>query len=624
MKSTALNEAQEGSSRMKEISAATKALFEAAENGDFSMLIHRIENTGADLTERDPEGNTVLAWAVNSGNLESVRYLVERCGLDPAEENNRGETPWDMAVQGNQKEILDYFAQSQGYAYEESFHNPIRRGFFPDPSVVRVGEDFYMVNSSFAFFPCIPISHSKDLINWNIIGYAITKPEYARLEELYGGRGYWAPDISYCDGRFFITATLRGNDEMEKRRLQMVTSSNRPEGPYDEPVFLDIDGIDPSIFHDEDGRKYMLINKGARILELSRDCTTVLSHPAMLWYGDWKIKPEGPHLLKRGEYYYLFLAEGGTGRGHRITVARAKQLKGPYEPCPYNPILRQWDESALTQCCGHGKPFQLPDGRWYLVYLGLRMVNGAYGILGRETFLAPLHWTEDGWPVAGKRRKPEAQMKRPLPSAVPESEPLCLGGYPMWKGRHWMTPRPLQEGKIRLEEDECLLTGSDEDLNAISCRSILVERQTAFCFEASCGLRIPEMKEGQSLGLVCYYDENSYIKFGVFRRGKGYKLMLAEFVGDSYQTCRQLDFDGGQEVSAEDELYLKVEAENLKRRFSWSRGREFQEAACLTDTSYLSSEGLSKGKRFTGAAVGIYVHGSICGRFTDWQYKNNS
>ena len=206
MKSTALNEAQEGSSRMKEISAATKALFEAAENGDFSMLIHRIENTGADLTERDPEGNTVLAWAVNSGNLESVRYLVERCGLDPAEENNRGETPWDMAVQGNQKEILDYFAQSQGYAYEESFHNPIRRGFFPDPSVVRVGEDFYMVNSSFAFFPCIPISHSKDLINWNIIGYAITKPEYARLEELYGGRGYWAPDISYCDGRFFITA----------------------------------------------------------------------------------------------------------------------------------------------------------------------------------------------------------------------------------------------------------------------------------------------------------------------------------------------------------------------------------------------------------------------------------
>ncbi len=610
---------------MDHINEETKALFEAAEKGDFSLLRYWVENTAADLTQRDHKGNTVLARAVVSGNPEAVRYLVERCGMDPAEENCSGKTPWDLAAESRQEEILKYFAYYQGYSYEESFHNPVRRGFFPDPSVVRVGEDFYMVNSSFAFFPCIPVSHSRDLVNWKIIGYAITKPEYARLDGLHGGRGYWAPDISYCDGRFFITATLRGNDDTAKKRLQMVTSSEKPEGPYDEPVFLDIDGIDPSIFHADDGRKYMLINKGARILELSRDCRRVFSDPVMLWYGDSKKKPEGPHLLKHKGYYYLFLAEGGTGRGHRITVARSGELEGPYHPCPYNPVLCQRDEQAFVQCCGHGKPFQLADGRWYLVYLGLRMADGVYGILGRETFLTPLIWTEDGWPIAGNGRKPAAQQKLPLPSAVHScaagtENTGCMGGYPLWRGKDWMTPRPLAADNLRLEGEDCLLTGSREDLHSLSCHSILVHRQDAFCFDAFCGLKIPEMKEGQSLGLTCYYDENSFIKYGIARSKEGYQLILAEYAGDLYKTERLFDFPVTEAAEPEKTLYLKVRTENLKRTFLWRMEKEFKQTAVLKDTSYLSSEGLSKGKRFTGAAVGIYVHGNICARFTDWEY----
>ncbi len=632
----------------------TASLFQIAASGDFQRMKAQIENPVADLTEKDADGNSLLAHAVLSGNLEAVRYLAERCGLDAMAENFQGKTPWDlameMAVGSGQKEIAGYFAQRAGFAYEESIHNPIRQGFFPDPSIVRVGEDYYMVNSSFAFFPCIPISHSRDLVSWKIIGYAITNPEYARLDELCGGRGYWAPDISYSEGRFFITATLRGNDDMEKRRLQMVTSSDKPEGPYDEPVFLDIDGIDPSIFHHEDGRKFMLINKGARLVELSRDCRSVISEPVMLWYGDCRRKPEGPHMLKHGEYYYLFLAEGGTGRGHRITVARSKEMMGPYEACPYNPILKQEDETALTQCCGHGKPFQLPDGRWYLVYLGLRMIDGRYGMLGRETFLTPMYWTEDGWPVAGNRRRPAAQLRRPFPLFLPEKIqrspspeefeppispeqeqgffpleqeeeiPACQDGYPLWRGRCWMTPRPLSGEKICVQDNHCFLTGTREDLNSLSCRSILVERQDAFCFDAVCTFHVPAMKEGESLGLTCYYDENSYIKYGITLSGGSFQVLLAEYVGDGYRQETLCPPESG-EIREGDVLSLKVSTDYLKRGFFWNRGDGFHITAEIEDTSYLSSEGLKKGKRFTGATVGIYVQGDFCGEFVDWSYE---
>ena len=240
---------------------------------------------------------------------------------------------------------------------------------FPDPSIVRVGKDYYMVNSSFIFFPCIPISHSKDLIHWEIIGHAVTEPEWASLDELEGGRGYWAPDISYDNGKFYITATYRLNDTGTVYRKQIVVSSEKPEGPYSKPAIIDEDGIDPSIFH-EDGRHYMLLNRGARILELNADCTKQISEAELLYYGDQKRAPEGPHLLKKDGYYYLFLAEGGTGAGHRISVARSKTLMGNYEPCPYNPIMRQMDEGAAIQRCGHGKPVCTQNGEWYISVAG--------------------------------------------------------------------------------------------------------------------------------------------------------------------------------------------------------------------------------------------------------------
>lgn len=669
----------------------TEKMWKAARTGDLKQVRHLVENTAADLQARDKRHNSALHYGVLSGNAELVQYLVERVGLSPLSANEKGETPWDLAYREGKEEVLAWIKDWADCSYEETYHNPIRRGFYPDPSVVRVGEDYYMVNSTFMFFPCIPVSHSGDLIHWEIIGYGITNPDWARLDQLNGGMGYWAPDISYSDGRFYITATLRCNDDMEKRRVQMVTSADRPEGPYDEPVFLDDDGIDPSIFHDDDGRKYMILNKGARIRELSRDCRHFLSPGVLLWYGDCRRKPEGPHLLKYNGYYYLFLAEGGTGRGHQITVARSRTLLGPYEPSPLNPILHQWDDGALIQCCGHGKPLQLTDGRWYVVYLCLRMLKGQrtvpsfedsdvqkkcrddrYGILGRETALDPLTWTKDGWPLINGGRGPSDQQKLPFQKAAYEmrkggaedgkvvdsaaaasqrsraegaaaagesTRQGVLGGYPRWKGRDWMTPRPLSAERLLLEqtqgEEHLRLKGQEGDLNTKEFRSIFVSRQESFDFEARCELAAPDLKEGQSLGMTCYYDENSYIKCGVSRREGKLGFLLQEYVGEGYTHEKFVPCQ--EKLPAGRRVRVKVKVESLIRTFSCmlptkvesmeqqkyaneQRAEEWEVICCerLEDTSYLSSEGLKKGKRFTGATLGVYVQGDVWGEFLDW------
>ena len=210
-------------------------LFRTAEKGDIVRLKEIVEYTGTNLDQRDEEGNDVLHYGALSNHRQTLEYLVERCSFSPLRGNCRGITPYDIAYREKKEVTLEYFREVSGFSYEEGYHNPVERGFFPDPSLIRVGEDYYMVNSSFHFFPCIPISHSRDLVHWKVIGHAITRPEWAELDDKEGGRGYWAPDISYHSGRFYITATLRCNDDSKEKRIQMVTSSTSPEGPYDKP-----------------------------------------------------------------------------------------------------------------------------------------------------------------------------------------------------------------------------------------------------------------------------------------------------------------------------------------------------------------------------------------------------
>lgn len=209
-----------------------EVLFEAAAKGDLDRLKEIVEYTGTNLDMCDDEGRNVLFYGVLSDNIEILKYLIQRCSFSPLNPDYRGITPYDIAYKECKEVALQYFSQVTGFDYREGYHNPVQRGFFPDPSVIRVGNDYYIVNSSFHFFPCIPISHSTDLVHWKVIDYAITNPQWSKLDDKDGGRGYWAPDISFSQGKFFITATLRCNEESQEKRIQMITSSSSPEGPY--------------------------------------------------------------------------------------------------------------------------------------------------------------------------------------------------------------------------------------------------------------------------------------------------------------------------------------------------------------------------------------------------------
>lgn len=604
-----------------------KALFCAAKEGDLDILRYLVEYSRVSLNEYDDDHRNVLHYGAESGDLEAFRYLVEKCGMDPLAGDRDLVTPWDIIhnlIEGyadifddsdrNDKddtllngylEIERYLQERYGHKYEDYYRNPVRTGFFPDPSICRVGEDYYMVNSSFIFFPCIPISHSRDLIHWEIIGHAITNPEWAGLDELEGGRGYWAPDISYYKERFYITATYRLNDVPPTYRRQIVVSADKPEGPYTEPVFIDEDGIDPSIFNDDDGKRYMLLNRGARIFELDESGTKKISEARLLFYGDHKRAPEGPHLYKKDGYYYLLEAEGGTGPGHRVTVSRAKELFGNYEPCPYNPIMRQEDPEAGIQRCGHGDLVETQDGRWYMVYLCGRMIGDGYSLLGRETALDPVTWTKDGWPIVNNLKGPSAMQLKPFADSDAN---LKSGISPCGLPLDYMTPRPFADGDVSYdpESGRFEIRGSKAPLSSVDSRNIVLKRQTAFEFVYEAILEIPTMYEGQTAGITGYYDENTYLEFGITSRSGQMYLYCNEHVGDedSFRICDEPVPDGVTRIK------LIMDTSYLTRRLLYrymTEDAEDTEFAILDNVYYLCDEGLKKGKRFTGAMAGMYA-----------------
>lgn len=604
----------------------------AARLGQADIVKYIVEYSRASFNETDENCRTMLHFAVESGNLELVKYLTEKVGLSPLAGDSNLITPYELAAElgencekGSGKKdaydaIVVYFEEYCGFSLADSYKNPILTGMHPDPSIVCVGDDFYMVNSSFVFFPCIPISHSKDLIHWEVIGHAITNPAWSGLGHLEGGRGYWAPDISYYDGKFYITATYRQNDTADDvdsyawnatpYRRQIVVSSERPEGPYSEPAFIDEDGIDPSIFTDDDGRRYMLLNRGARIFEISPDGKKQLSEAKLLYYGHNKRAPEGSHLLKKDGWYYLFQAEGGTGMGHRISVARSKELFGNYEPCPFNPIMRQEDPKQAIQRCGHGKPVCTPKGEWYMVYLCGRQIDGKWSLLGRGTALDKITWTQDGWPMVNNLQGPSVLAKKPELEefAVPE-EPTEFGGQPL--GLQWVTVREPEENFAEVREDGVCLLGSRADLCEVSARNLLLQRQKFFNFSAETRLSYATLQDGQDAGMTCYYDENTYLKFGVFRNGGKTILKVQEHVDNDTWDSFAVELP-----DAEKDIVLKCDTKGLERTFSYkvcknttSVDGEFTVLGTLPNVYYLCDEGIRRGKRFTGAMIGVYAHG---------------
>ncbi|MCK0473380.1 glycoside hydrolase family 43 protein [Halalkalibacter sp. APA_J-10(15)] len=285
--------------------------------------------------------------------------------------------------------------------------NLVISGFHPDPSVCKVGEEYYLVTSSFEYFPGVPIYHSVNLVNWKQIGYVLTQESQLPLTRIHSyttSQGIYAPTIRYHNARFYVITT---NVTVGKT---FYVWAEDPNGPWSEPVVIEnLRGFDPSLFFDDDGKVYLTYahfpgfgNDGIFQAELDIDTGRLLNEPVLIWHGTGGHSPEGPHLYKINGWYYLLIAEGGTEYGHMVTVARSRKPFGEYESCPNNPIVSNRSSDKPIQGTGHADLVQDHNGEWWSVMLGFRPVKTSkLHHLGRETNLAPVAWDEDGWPSIG-------------------------------------------------------------------------------------------------------------------------------------------------------------------------------------------------------------------------------
>lgn len=489
------------------------------------------------------------------------------------------------------------------------YENPVVRGFFPDPSVIRVGEDYYLVNSTFQYFPAIPVQHSTDLVHWEIIGHGIIDSEYLDLSNIADSHGIWAPDISYHNGKFYIFAPFRLNNrpenDTERLRVQLVMTADKPEGPYSKPAIIEVDSIDPSHFIDDDGTHYMITAPGISVTMLSEDCTKIVKPTECVWRGTNRA-PEGPHILKKDGWYYAILAEGGTGYGHMISVARARDIYGPYEVCPYNPVMTQTNPEGKIQRAGHGKLVQTQNGDWWAMYLCGRMNEGRYTTLGRETSLDPVTWTDDGWFKINDLKGPsEIQTAPDLPETIYEEktlddfneEKLALDWSFVRNPRHGNWSLTERKGYLRLK-------GSLYDLYDIHAYNTLVKREKEHSYDAKTKMEYHPTRKNQEAGLVCYCGIYGYIKLCKCY-DDGVKVRVIRRRGEEISVL------GEKEIDRDGEIYLKVETRKQKRSFYYSfDGEAWIPVAEEPDCTFLCGEGTKLGKHHTGTMVGLYSFNS--------------
>ncbi|MGI5289944.1 glycoside hydrolase family 43 protein [Nonomuraea polychroma] len=329
------------------------------------------------------------------------------------------------------------------------YDNPVIGGFHPDPSVCRVGEDYYLVCSSFEYVPGVPIFHSRDLVHWRQIGNVLDRPAQLDLPpEASASGGIYAPTIRHHDGRFYLITT-------NVERGTFVVTADRPEGPWSDPIWIDLPGVDPDLAWDEDGSCWSAVS-GNQVARVDPDKGEILEGPYPIWSGTGGKYPEAPHLYRVDGWWYLLMSEGGTERGHAVSIARARSPRGPFEPGPVNPILTHRGTARPIQSTGHADLVQAADGNWWMVLLGTRPRGHSpdFHVLGRETFLVPVTWV-DGWPVAGpvEERHPAPAACHPFPDAPARDH---FDGETL--APCWISPRSRPDGSWSLTERPGRLT----------------------------------------------------------------------------------------------------------------------------------------------------------------------
>lgn len=501
------------------------------------------------------------------------------------------------------------------------FVNPIIAGYYPDPSIVRTGGDYYVVASSFTNFPGLPIMHSKDLVTWTQIGNALDRPGQIDFTGVRGSQGIFAPDISYHQGRYYIITTCAscpggvGN---------FITTATNPAGPWSDPVTVKgLNGIDPSIFWDGD-KAYVVHNDapegtprydGHRAIWITQiDPKTLqrIGAPKVLVDGgvrpaDKPIWIEAPHILKKDGWYYLICAEGGTADNHSEVVFRSKSVMGPYVPGPVNPILTQRDldpkRANPVTTAGHAKFVQTQQGDWWAVFLATRPYPGNFYNIGRDTFLLPVTW-KDGWPMILEQGQtvPYTLARPKLPAqsapAVPMNgdfsyvEEFDAPLSPAWIGLR--TPREklydLNKGALVLHAGRPL-----GDLGGAP--GFIGRRQQHHDATVSTLVQYAPGGDGDRAGLLAVQNDAAYAFLGVTQL-EGKRVVALYTSEDGKETLRASAPIGNEGVE------LTMEMRGGRSAYRYRAGGQVKTLAADVDVTFLSTQ---KAKGFVGVVIGPFV-----------------
>ena len=524
-------------------------------------------------------------------------------------------------------------------AKEGFYINPIISGAHPDPSICRVGDDFYIVNSSFEYFPGLPIHHSKDLVNWELIGHGLHREDQCNgemnLVDVQSDGGIHAPTIRYHKGKFYIITTNVYNSGDGKPGLMrnFIITAENPSGPWSDPHIIEgAPGIDPDIFFDSNGKVYFIgtHNPGDMnsngigeiwVQELDIKNWMLKGKRKTVWDGVFGCCTEGPHIYKEHGLYYLLVAEGGTGKNHAVMMAASENIFGPYEENPRNPVLttRHVTEDYFVNSTGHADMIELPDKRWYMVSLGKRNDIDGDANMGRETYLTPMVWeptivkwqqvTETNWepvnylfPVAS-----------PLTGKVERYEKLPFQDKPQYKNNtfkddflfpkldlEWTFIRVPQKNTYSLEANTGSLRlytkpGTIENRKRFS---MIGFRQRESDFEYQVKMEFAPKDDKVESGIIHYQKERNYLSNTVYKENKRFYLeqRLKEKDKINEKTIKRILLK-----NYKNNILFKVVSKNAKYTFYYSLndGENFKYFTSLDAIKMLD-------RNYTGALLGVF------------------
>lgn len=488
-------------------------------------------------------------------------------------------------------------------AWAAPFANPVAAA--TDPSVLRVGRDYYLVGSSFQYAPGLPLLHSRDLVNWSLVGNVLTRPAQLPIAGMKSSEGIWAANIREHGGVYYVITSAVQFKGPWRPRCFYVTARD-PRGPWSDPIYVDEGGTDPDLFFDDDGKSYFLRNGAAGIHLGPIDLATgKLTGPMQhLWGGTGAPFPEGPHIYKRGGFYYLLIAEGGTGSFHRVTVARSKRLTWGYTPYEFNPILSHAARQAHPfQSLGHADLVHAHDGSWWAIFLGTRGIGAdeARSQLGRETFLAPVAWTEDGWPTIGQAgmvdpiaEGPKFFSRQTAPRPIERDEFDSQTLAPQWQQLFV----PEQGSSSSARRGFLRLIGGPVPLGDDGASTFVGQRQRDWDVTATTRLEFDPRTDGEEAGLAVYLDPAHHYEIAVARVDGVRRVQLRRQIGSlaAVVATRPLPAAGA--------VRLRVRATKAAYVFSWSpEGGAFDELGG-GEAEYLVA------REFTPAYFALYATGA--------------